>query len=600
MEGGLHTVPDDYVPRELAFLYPREPDPYDPADESERSFFMLPPGSDVPPKYPEKAPPPTAYDLIVGFLAKRGQPELLSTLAFVSRNWCRAVRKLRFRRLHLEPSLDFPRLLEVFRPDTVLPFLRQLHLNGRLRSGPISARDAEHRWLAPLVPLFADILAAAPVDYIFLQLLSWGNVPAEIRAALLRLPGVRALGIHDVDFWNTNQFLRLLNAHAPRLQFLQIWHAFYWAYNHVPSQLVRTEPLLLTELVLGCAYTPLILEWLLGSGSREMLAIEELTVASRDVYRDDARLARVMKKIGPWMKRLTYNEWGALPGMCEGNNAGDDEESDLDEEMEVDDDDDDDDDYVDEDSDMEDETSDTDEGEDSDMDEETNELVGEDEDPAIVLVNSTELTVAGQPRMIEVGPLCLLPDDEEHNRMEDGDTEFKNPPFTRKGSDLGRAAFEQELEEITKHRSRMEMPMVESIDGRIYWKSSFSLLTLAMLCRPVYSSEEFYRFDLEINFESADVFNDAPWRDIDRLLLGVTVPEPDDSDEEDEGAKIDQRVIIAVKGWDVRAKQDKERLNEVKRRLPRTVKKNGLHIYVKTWLRRPPMPGPSDWMATYL
>lgn len=276
----------------------------------------------------------------------------------------------------------------------------------------------------------------------------------------------------------------------------------------------------------------------------------------------------------------------------------------ADEEMEVDGDDedeDDDEDYVDEDDDMEDDTSDTDGSEDSEMDEEPNELVGGDEDPALVLENNTDLTLAGQPRMREVGPVCLLPDDEQHNRVEDANNEFKNPPFTRKGSDFGRAAFEQELEEITNPHSRMEMPMMESFDGRIYWKSSFSLLTLAMLCRPVYSSEEYYRFDLEINFESVDVFNDAPWRDIDRLLLGVTIPEPDDSDEEYEGAKIDLRVIIAVKGWDVEVKQgkDSERLNEVKRKLPRTVKKNGLHIYVKAWLRRPSKDGPSDWMATY-
>ncbi len=280
----------------------------------------------VPSKYPEKVPLPTPYDLVVRFLAKRGQAELLSTLALVSHEWCRAVRKLRFHRLHLKPGLNFSLLNEVFRPDTVLPFLRHLHLNGCLSSGPREARDPEHRWLVPLVPLFMWICACAPVDYLFLQSLSWGNVPAEARAALLILPKVRALGIHDVDFWNSNQLLRVLNAHAPRLQFLCVYHASFWAYNHVPSQLARTDPLLLTELVLGCAYTPLIMEWLLGGGQREVLAIEELTVASRDVYRDDARLARVVKKAGPWLKRFSYHEWGMRPGSCEGENAGDDEE----------------------------------------------------------------------------------------------------------------------------------------------------------------------------------------------------------------------------------------------------------------------------------
>ncbi|PIL23254.1 hypothetical protein GSI_14564 [Ganoderma sinense ZZ0214-1] len=598
MEREPHSVQDDHVPRELVFLYPRKPDPYDAAHESERSFFILRPGSDVPPKYPEKTSPPTPYDLVVGFLAKHGQTELLSTLAFVNRNWCRAVRKLRFRCLHLEPSLDFPRLLEVFRPNTVLPFLRQLHLNGRLTSGPRSARDPEHRWLAPLVPLFAHILAAAPVDYLFLQSLSWGNVPAEVRAALLGLPGVRALGIHDVDFWNSNQFLRVLNAHAPRLQFLQIWHATYWAYNHVPSQLQHTEPLLLTELVLGCAYTPLIMEWLLGGGQREVLAIEELDVASRDVYRDDARLARVVKKVAPWLKRFSYNEWGALNGMCEGTNGGDDEEPESDEEMEVDEDDDE---YEDGDSDMdEDETGDTDGEEDSGMDEETSERIGDDEDQVTVPGNRTDSAVAGLPRMVEVSNTLLLPDDEENSRMEDGDTEFRNPPFTRKGSDLGRAAFAQELEVINNPDSPMEMPMVESVDGRIYWKSSFNFLTLAMLCRPVYSSEGFYRFDLSISFESVDVFDDAPWRDIDRLLLGITVPERDDNHEDDEDDEITFQVVIAVKGWDLRGKQAKERLKEIRRKLPRTVKKNALRIYVETWSRSPPRPGPREWIKTYM
>ena len=264
---------------------------------------------------------PTPYDFVVRFLAKRNRHRDLSALALVNREWCRAVRKLRFHRLHLKPNLKFRLLLQVFRPDTVLPFVRQLHLNGRLSCA--GRKDPNHSWLPQLVHLFAQMVEHSPIDYLFLQSLSWGNVPLDIRTALLALPHVRALGIHDVDFWNSNQYLRVLNAY-PGLQYLQIWHAFFWAYNHVPAQLTRTEPLLLAELNLGCAYTPLIMEWLLGS--REFLAIEELMVASRDVYRDDARLARVFKKISPWLKRFHYQEWGAKNDSCEGENMGDDEE----------------------------------------------------------------------------------------------------------------------------------------------------------------------------------------------------------------------------------------------------------------------------------
>ncbi len=200
--------------------------------------------------------------------------------------------------------------------------------------------------------------------------------------------------------------------------------------------------------------------------------------------------------------------------------------------------------------------------------------------------------------MVEGRDVCLLPDDEQQNRIEDGDTEFKHPPFTRKGSDLGRAAFKQELEEINNPDAPMVMPMMESVEGHVYWKSTFSLFTLVMLCRPVYSSAKFYQFDLTVHFESVDVFDSAPWQDIDRLLLGVTIPESNDSDEEDDDGN-NLRVGIAVKGWDLRGKQGKERLKEVKRKLPRTVRKNCLHIYVETWRRRPPLDGPRDWLQTY-
>ena len=236
--------------------------------------------------------------------------------------------------------------------------------------------------------------------------------------------------------------------------------------------------------------------------------------------------------------------------------------------------------------------------EDNDMDEDPSELIGSDGNQEAIPENRKS-TPARQPRMVEVRDVCLLPDDEEQNRMEDGETEFKHPPFTRKDSDLGQAAFERELEEVNNPDTPMVMPMMESVEGYIYWKSTFSLLTLVMLCRPVYSSGEFYRFDLTIHFESVDVFNDAPWRDIDRLFLGVTVPDSGETDEESEDDENDVRVGIAVKGWDLQGKQGKERLKEVKRKLPRTVRKNHLDVYVETWVRRPPPDGPRDWLDTY-
>ena len=185
--------------------------------------------------------------------------------------------------------------------------------------------------------------------------------------------------------------------------------------------------------------------------------------------------------------------------------------------------------------------------------------------------------------MVEVRDIRLLPDDDEQNRTEDGDTEFKHPPFTRKHSDPGRAAFERELKDISNPDASVVMLILKSVEGHVYWKGTFNLLTLAMLCRLVYSSGEFYCFDLTIHFESVNVFNGAPWRDINLLPLGVIVPESDEIDGKSEGDENALRVGITVKGWDNRRKQGKERLKEVEGHLLRTVRKNCLQVYAGTW-----------------
>ncbi|RPD61480.1 hypothetical protein L227DRAFT_70333 [Lentinus tigrinus ALCF2SS1-6] len=217
--------------------------------------------------------------------------------------------------------MDHARLVQILRPDTVLPHVHQLTVNGRLRHPGMISSDtgqADHRWLntPAMVRLIADISTHSPIEFLLLQSLSWGDVQLEVRASLRAMRSVRALMVHDVDFWTSNQYLMTLNAY-PNLQFLSVWHADFHALTHVDAQLQRTEPLLLTELIVGCAYTGLLMEWLLGGGRREMLAVEEITLDSRDIYRDDARLARVLRRVGPWLKRLYYMEYSALDASAD-------------------------------------------------------------------------------------------------------------------------------------------------------------------------------------------------------------------------------------------------------------------------------------------
>ncbi|TFK93347.1 hypothetical protein K466DRAFT_129729 [Polyporus arcularius HHB13444] len=304
---------------DLAFLYPRKLEPDEPRSLFERSFFMLPPGSDVPPRYPNKNPPRTLWDLIVMYLFE----DELSVVALADRAHCHAVRKRRFRILRIHPHMNHARLVHVIRPATTIPYVRQLTVNGRLgHEGMIWKGQPDHRWLNQprLVQLIEDLCTHSPIEFLCLQSLGWGNIRVEIRTALRSqsMRGVRALMMHDVIFWNSNQYLMTLNAY-PGLQFLSVWHANFQALTHVPAQLQRTEPLLLTELIAGCAYTGLLMEWLMGR--REVLAIEEMTLDCKDQYRDDARLARVLRKVSPWLKRFYYMEYRD-PDICEGAGHG--------------------------------------------------------------------------------------------------------------------------------------------------------------------------------------------------------------------------------------------------------------------------------------
>ena len=206
-------------------------------------------------------------------------------------------------------------VLDIFRPDTVMPYVRHLHIDGRIKYGQaLPDGQADHRWLNEYTEFIVALRSRARIDYLSLVDLSWGDIHPSIRLSLREMPHVRALSLDWIDWWNANQYLMVLNSY-PELQYLKLSHMVFHALSYLPTQLTRTEPLLLTELDVGCSYTNILLEWLLGQ--RPVLAIEELTIHARDRYRDDARLARLVRKVSPWLKRFRYfDEIGEE--ICEG------------------------------------------------------------------------------------------------------------------------------------------------------------------------------------------------------------------------------------------------------------------------------------------
>ncbi|KAI0370596.1 hypothetical protein BV20DRAFT_284791 [Pilatotrama ljubarskyi] len=549
------------IDKDLEFLYSQEDDEYDPTDpDQERKYFSMCEGIDVPPKWPEKAPLPTIPDLIVEELECMRRRQDLSALQAVNREWCHAVRKMRFRTLKLRPEVDVQRLCEVFRAESLLPYVHHLDICAWAQDA-----DVSHDWLNSLLPLIQRIGDNAHIDVLIIACTIWSRLSKELRTYLLtRLPHIRALDVYSVDFRNSNQFLRFLNAY-PNLQYVRISDAFFWTHNQLRKQIYRTEPLLLTELYLGCAYTGLIMDWLLGE--RTVLAIEELTVSVRDIYRDDARLARVVKKISPWLKKFIYYECSGVE-PCEGDVVPRDDRLECTSSPGT-------------------EPWDHSSGYDS-MDW----IAHNDEDLIAVdipeIPSTADLPVAMERRIsVFCDPTAhtkwFMEDDEGHNQVIEPRYGF---PAWMWSDDYGYAAFAAELDRA------IHTPMLEEIRARIHWKNNFSLLTLKMMCSMTYPRRSFHTFHLAIYFENEDVFDRAPWPEIDRLLSEKMLALPYEYSDDGPNFGVSFALRVATRGWDVRSRQLRRlKLQEVKHRMPETSRGGHLELAIAKWFRGNPQPG---------
>ncbi|KAI9065221.1 hypothetical protein FKP32DRAFT_506549 [Trametes sanguinea] len=289
-------------------------------DRKMRDYWQMLGGSlhEVPRKWPGVDPRETPYDIIIHMLAAdHGRQDIL-TLQYVNREWCAAARRYLFDSLQVlssRPRDRLKRLLDVWRPDTLLPHLREVIFSGQVdfwvRISDEESNDLELGWLNKLFPFLRRISRHSPLEILRIEDICWLALSPKVRDCLLRgFPHVTALQILNVDFKNSNQLLRTLNALPPQVLYLRIGDLSYNAQNHTLSQISRTEPLFLRDLDLPRGYTGLFLDWLLGH--RDTLVIERLRIAVRDIYRDDAKLARLIRKISPWLKSFRYLECSGL------------------------------------------------------------------------------------------------------------------------------------------------------------------------------------------------------------------------------------------------------------------------------------------------
>ncbi|KAI0327586.1 hypothetical protein GY45DRAFT_1327474 [Cubamyces sp. BRFM 1775] len=278
-------------------------------------------------------------------------------------------------------------------------------------------------------------------------------------------------------------------------------------------------------------------------------------------------MARVIRRISPWLKVLKYLEYSGFDGRQGLNCTREDRNgSMLREEREP-------------------------------WDPDECGFVVDEEDMPEAYPDSADLPI--DPSDDDIARYLPGSEYEENHRLEDDeagvrddDLSYAFPPWLWQ-ADYGRAAFEAEL------HTPLRTPMLEEIHARIYWKNDVSHVTLKMLCGMTYPLETFDdTFRLAIYFEDEGRFKSAPWEDIDMLLQCLALRYILDMG--NDHVKYWFTLKIATRGWDLRSsKTRKLKLAEVKERLPRVVDEGVFQVGVVKWQRRNASAGRDDVVWKY-
>ncbi|KAI0923508.1 hypothetical protein AcV5_009030 [Taiwanofungus camphoratus] len=261
------------------------------------------------------------YDMIVDMVAEgRDTKADLQACMLTSRSWLHRSRTHLFRRIRLKPRSDIVHFLEIYTDDKLLPYVREVTICGCLTPFAYQGRDADsglgvdgqpdHTWISGAMPLLERF---NNIEVLVLLDLSWGDIASETRRFLLsHFRSATQLTISAVDFWNSNQMLRTLQA-FPRLAGLSMERLSWHRANHTRRQLAGKEPLVLKYLHLGetefARYGPFV-QWLLGE--RDIVAVDDAVIVWEDT--EVKSLVDLLRRIAPSLRELMYQQSMVLPG----------------------------------------------------------------------------------------------------------------------------------------------------------------------------------------------------------------------------------------------------------------------------------------------
>ncbi|OCH89334.1 hypothetical protein OBBRIDRAFT_794373 [Obba rivulosa] len=168
----------------------------------------------------------------------------------------------------------------------------------------------DHSWVDEFIPFLTRLHG---VRTLHLESLSWGCLSAAARACLLSsFRHITTLWIENVDFWNSWQLLRTLDA-FPQLKVLRIVKVNYTFDNCATHQTSSSIPLQLGALsITETRRLRPILKWILGMRSDIVVNKAQLSLESIEV---DV-LVELLRAVAPNIRRLHYIQRIEHPEGC--------------------------------------------------------------------------------------------------------------------------------------------------------------------------------------------------------------------------------------------------------------------------------------------
>ncbi|KAL6309324.1 hypothetical protein BKA93DRAFT_759589 [Sparassis latifolia] len=221
----------------------------------------------------------------------------------------------------LKPRTNIRQFEAIYTSSGLLSYVREIEICGCLMVGlwdqdecsglRAGTYEPDHTWISNVLPFLTRFQGIQTLQLIDL---SWGDVPQEARALLLtHFTSVSRLHIDLVDFWNSNQLLRTLQA-FPHLSSLKTERLSFHKASHTRRQISSPSPLSLRTLELrkpDCArYGPLF-QWLVGSRA-------SVTVDNAFIHWDDTdvdSLFALIRKIAPTLRNLSYEQCSRVSRM---------------------------------------------------------------------------------------------------------------------------------------------------------------------------------------------------------------------------------------------------------------------------------------------